>query len=213
MPWRVLLLDAVILGLVGVMVAVVLLVDGGGGSPVVHGGSGAFVLHRASGSQPVAVRSCASHIAGERLHADPRDDLVARPVTFHGLRAASRAAARAPSHAFQSKNGEYRPLKVIADVEANALATVSIAPPDRGRARLVYRLPFPGGRRARGLRLAEGQVAVRFEGCPPSQGRFSSPGSVESRTQFSGGFLFSKPQCLRIDVYDRIGRTRRRYTE
>jgi hypothetical protein len=205
MSWRrLLLLDAVVLCFVGGMVAVVLVADGGGGS---------LVVKRGGGSKPVAVRSCATRIEGGRLRPNPRNDFVAGPVIFYGLRDASRAAVRDPSHAFQSKKREYPPVKIIAEVRATAVVTVSIARSDRGRARLVYRVPFPGGRRAVGLRLEEGQVAVRFEGCPPSQGRYSTPGSVGARTQFGGGFLFTEPQCLRLDVYDTTEKRRRRYVE
>jgi hypothetical protein len=145
------------------------------------------------------------------LHPNRRDDLLAGPLIFYGLRNANRAALRHPSEAFRTVDGEYPPLKIIAEVRANALATVSIARRDRERARLVFGLPFPRGKRRLGLRLEEGQIAVRFEGCTPSQGRFSSAGAVGRRTQFNGGFLFTRPQCLRILVYDHLARRRRRY--
>src|SRR4051794_26729328 len=102
--WLLLLLDAVILGLVGGMVAVVLHEDGGGGS---------LVVDRGSGSKPArleAVRSCASRIEGRRLHPSPRDDFVAGPVIFYGLRDVNRAAMRHPSEAFRTKKGEYPPV-------------------------------------------------------------------------------------------------------
>jgi hypothetical protein len=81
---------------------------------------------------------------------------------------------------------------------ADTVVTVAIAPADRERATLFYRFPFPGGQRALGFRLDEGQAVVPFESCPPNRRRFSGRGVVGRRTQFNGGFLFTEPQYLRL---------------
>lgn len=141
----------------------------------------------------------------------PRDDVVTGPIIFYGLRQLNRVAIRDPSQAFKTKNGEYAPIKTVTEVRADTVATVAIAPEDRARATLFYRLPFPGGRRALGFRLNEGQAVVRFMSCPATERRYSRRGVVGPRTQFNGGFLFTKPQCLRLDVYDETRGTRRRH--
>ncbi len=165
-----------------------------------------------SGPRPDGRRDCASRIEGRRLPPLPRNDLITGPIVFHGLREYSRIATRDPSEAFETKNGEYKPLKIITDVRADTVVTVAIAPADRKRATLFYS-DFPRGQRALGFRLEEGQAVVRFESCPPSKRRFSGRGIVGPRTQFNGGFLFTESQCLRLDVYDQTRRTARRYIE
>jgi hypothetical protein len=162
---------------------------------------------------PGAVRDCASRVEGRRLRAVRRHDLIAGPVVFHGFRQYSRIARRNPSEAFRSRNGEYRPLKMVTDVRAGAVVTVAIAPADRQRAALFYRTPFPAGRRAFGFRLDEGQAVVRFESCSANQPRFSGRGVVGGRTQFNGGFVFTEPQCLRLDFYYRSRTRPVRYVE
>jgi hypothetical protein len=157
--------------------------------------------------KPEAIRDCASRIEGRRLTPMPSRDVVVGPIIFYGLRELSRVAMRDPSHAFRTKNGEHMPIKTITEVRADTVATVAIAPQDRARARLFYRLPFPSGRRALGFRLDEGQAVMRFISCPARKRRYSGRGVVGPRTQFNGGFLFTEPQCLRLDVYDEIRAT------
>ena len=157
-----------------------------------------------------AVRTCANRSKGRHVRPNRRHDLVAGPVTFYGFRDASRAALRHPSRAFRTASGGYRLSEMVAEVGPAAVAGVSIARRDRGRARLLYRLPFPADKRRLGLRVEDGQINVRFEGCTPSQGRFSSLGGSRRGTFFNGGFVFTGPQCLRLDVYDHLTRTRGR---
>jgi hypothetical protein len=155
-----------------------------------------------------AVRNCASRVEGGHLRTSGRRDLLAGPIVFYGLRSAGADALRDPAHAFQTKKGEYPPLKVITEVAANSVVTVSIPPGDRRQAALLYR--FRGGYRALGYRISDGQRVVRFESCPQNRRRFSSRGVVGPRTQYNGGFVFSEPQCVRLDVF--VDGRSRRYT-
>ncbi|HEV2060508.1 MAG TPA: hypothetical protein VGR11_14220 [Solirubrobacteraceae bacterium] len=135
--------------------------------------------------------------------------MIAGPIIFYGLKERNRVAARDPSEAFKSINREYMPIKTVTEVRADTVVTVAVAPEDRRRAALLYR--FPSGNRSLGFRLDEGQTMVRFESCPEDKRRFSGPGVVGPRTQFNGGFLFTEPQCLRLDVYNQTRGTARRH--
>jgi hypothetical protein len=156
-----------------------------------------------------AVRPCTSGGEARPRRPSRRHDVFAQPVVFHGLRGAARLALRRPSRAFRSKDNRYPPVTVVAEVAPGVEAVVSVAPRNRGRARLVYRLPLPESRH--GLGLEEGQVVVRFQGCPPSQGRYSIGGGPGPSTRFVGRFLVTDPQCLGLVVRDLISGRRRRY--
>ena len=156
-----------------------------------------------------AVRPCTSGIESRPRRPSRRRDVLARPVVFHGLGDSARLALRRPSRAFRSKDNRYPPVTVVAELATGAEAVVSVAPRNRGQARLVYRLPLPESRH--GLRLEEGQVVVRFHGCPPSQGRFSIGGGPSPSTRFAGRFIVTDPQCLELVVRDLTSGRRRRH--
>jgi hypothetical protein len=198
--------------LAGAAVVVILVVDDEDANEPSAASGGAAAPARGVPT-PQAVRDCASRVEGGRLSPRPRQDLVAGPIVFYGLRDANRVALRRPSEAFETKNGEYKSVKTITEVRADTKVTVAIAPTDRKRATLFYGLPFPSGRRALGFRLDEGQAVVRFESCPANHRRFSGHGVVGPRTQFNGGFLFTEPQCYRLDVYNGTNGAVRRYVE
>ena len=195
-------------------VLIVVADDGGSGENPGDSRSATGTSSRSPGvPKSEGVRDCASRVESRLLTPRPRDDLVAGPITFYGLRELNRVATRHPSEAFETKNDEYRPLKTITEVRADTVVTVAIAPADRKRATLFYRQPFPSGRRALGFRLDEGQAVIRFESCPANRRRFSGRGVVGPRTQFNGGFLFTEAQCVRLDVYDQTNGTTHRYVE
>lgn len=164
---------------------------------------------RTSVATPEVVRDCASRVEGRRLTPEPREDLVAGPIVFYGLREWGRAAEANPSEAFRSRADEYAPIKTITDVPADSVVTVAVAPADQQRAALVYR--WRGGRRVFGFRLSEGQRIVQFRSCPADHRRFRGRGRVGPRTQYNGGFLFAGPQCLHLDVFTKGRRNPRRY--
>jgi hypothetical protein len=148
--------------------------------------------------RPDLVRDCASRVEGRRLTPNRRVDLIAGPIIFYGLRKWGRVARARPSEAFRSRAGEYAPIKTITEVRADSVVTVAVTPADRRHAALLYR--WRGGRRMFGFRLSEGQRVVQFRSCPAGHRRFRGRGRVGPRTQYSGGFLFAGPQCLRLDV-------------
>jgi hypothetical protein len=165
--------------------------------------------------RPEAFRGCRTHIEGRLPPADRRKDFIAGPVRFRGFRAYSRFAAREPRRDFfEIPGGHYRGLKFVTEVRAGADVTVAIGPASRDSAGLLFDLNGRSG--PSGIRLRWSQRAVRFRACPAdrsaSNPRFYRRATVGPWTQFNGGFLFTRPQCLRLDVYVR-GRAPRRFVE
>lgn len=166
--------------------------------------------------RPGAVRGCRTHIEGRLPPADRRQDLIVGPVRFRGFRAYSRFAAREPRERllrdfFEIRDGEYHSLKFVTEVKAGVDVIVAIAPGSRDKAGLLYDLDLEYGRY--GVRFRDRQLAVRFRACradhPAGSPRFYRRATVGPWTQFNGGFLFTKPQCLRLDVYVRGAKPRR----
>jgi len=144
------------------------------------------------------VRDCASRVASGRLQPGP-DDVRVGPITIHSLR----GAARRPPQEFDRKPGFGLPVKTVAEVAADARATLSVVPTDRDHVSLMYGGPGSVGRN--GFRLSDGISAVAFEACPPDEPRFSSSGVVGARTQFNGGFAVGGADCYEIEVRVREG--------
>ena len=162
-----------------------------------------------------ASRDCPTHIEGRLPPADSHKDLTVGPVRFRGFRRTSRDALTGrPGDYFEIRHGEYHGLKFITEVRAGTDVTVAIAPPSRDRARLLYDLHFKYGRY--GIPFDQGERAVRFRACAADHAAFSprfyGRRTVGPWTQFNGGFLFARPQCLRLDVYVR-GKEGRRFVE
>lgn len=165
--------------------------------------------------RPDTVRDCRTHVEGRLPPIDRRTDLVVGPVRFRGFRAYSRRAARGrPGDWFEIRDDEYHSLKVVTEVRAGVDVIVAIAPANRRLAGMLYKLDVAYGRYGVPFRAA--QQTVRFRACrarrPAEHPRFYRRATVGPWTQFNGGFLFTRPQCLRLDVYVR-GREPRRFTE
>jgi hypothetical protein len=99
---------------------------------------------------------------------------------------------------FKRRTGGYLAIKVLVGIEAGRRVTVAIAPSSRRRAGLIY-----DARSKRGgplLHLKETERAVEFRPCRPDEPRFQGNGTGGPRTDFAGGFLITKPHCLRLQV-------------
>ena len=161
-----------------------------------------------------ATRDCATHIEGRLPPADPSEDFYAGPVRFPRLLTPPVAspAARAGAY-FRRRNGEYGGLKFVTEVRANTDVTVAIAPANRKTAGMLYGLDEIDYGRF-GIPFDEGEQVVRFKSCPADKRsfapRFYRRRTVGPWTQFNGGFILTRPQCVRLDVYVR-GRPARRY--
>jgi hypothetical protein len=129
---------------------------------------------------------------------EPERDFKAGDATFFGLRSLAETARRRPGVVFESRREGFAAFKVLAGIEAGHRVTVAIAPSSRGRAGLIY-----GARTKRTgplLHLNETERAVEFRPCRSDEPRFDGKGTVGPRSDFSGGFLVTKPHCLRLRV-------------
>ena len=163
-----------------------------------------------------ATRDCASHIEGRLPPARARNDLIVGPVVFRGFRATSRFAAREGGRGFyEIRDGQYHTLKFVTEAKAGVDVIVAIAPESEKRAAMLYELDGVEYGRY-GVPFEQGEQAVRFRGCPADHPagspRFYGRRTVGPFTQFNGGFMFTGPQCLKLDLYVE-GRPARRYTE
>jgi hypothetical protein len=138
-------------------------------------------------------RDCGSRVEDGTLRPNRRRDVIAGPLVLYGLR----EAARAPASSFRGRYGRHQPWKAVTEVAHGSDVLVQIQQRYRGRVSLLYR--FPGGDRS-GYRLSDGDLAVRFKPCPPSEPRRLGRGTVGSRTQFNGGFVVAGPQCVELRV-------------
>jgi hypothetical protein len=141
------------------------------------------------------VRDCASRVEGGRLRPDLARDVRVGPVIFYGLR----EAAAAPMRDFAAPPRLGRAWKTVTEVRAATRVTVTISPPDRRAAVLLYG-NFDRMNRQGMWKLTDGAAAVRFEACPPDQPRFSGRGPVGRRTQFNGGFLTNGARCIVVEA-------------
>jgi len=195
----------------------VALVAGGAGWLLTRDDGADGRTSRALSARPPAVavtRDCRTHIEGRLPPADPSADLTVGPVRFRGFRATSRFAIRDRGRGFfEIRNREYHGLKFIAEVRAGADVVLAIAPENRDMAGLLYDRDVRYGRF--GIPFEEGERAVRFRACSadhPASSLLYGRRTIGAWTQFNGGFILTKAQCLRLDVYVRGG-TARRYAE
>ena len=150
--------------------------------------------------QATFTRDCASRVEGGALRPNARTDVIAGPVIFYGLR----DAARLPASMLAGRHGRFRPWKAVTEVAHGREVTLAIPSRLRKRVALVYR--FRGGA-GFGYKLSEGDPAIRFRPCAPTEPRRSGRGTVGSRTQFNGGFVVARPTCVELHVAIR-GRVR-----
>lgn len=141
------------------------------------------------------LRDCASRIEGSQLEFRPKSDVRLGPVVFYGLR---NATHQAPSE-FTTERGLSPAWKAVTEVTANTRATLTIPQAEQSGVALLY-ANFGKGE-GRGWRLTDGSSAVRFEGCPAGEPRFSRRrATVGPRTQFNGGFIIGKAGCYEVEV-------------
>lgn len=129
---------------------------------------------------------------------DRRRDFVAGPITFYGLRDEARRARTHLRSAFRSQGDAYAPVKILAGVRAGTDVRVEIARASRHTAGMLYGSSVDRGRRFY-ARLEETDSALLFTACPADEPRHDA-GVVGAETTFSGGFVVTKPTCLRLRV-------------
>jgi hypothetical protein len=134
------------------------------------------------------VRSCGSEVLGD-LGAHPtKGAVVAGPIMFVGLVGARNLFPKD----LVAASGGYYSVKVLVVVKEGWRAAVSVSPPQRTKARLLYDPSvFSTGPP---YKLRQGEPAVTFAACT------GGGTSWADATQFNGGILVTGPLCLRLQV-------------
>lgn len=102
-------------------------------------------------------------------------------------------AARLPSRAFKPREGRYSAIKVLAVVMGSNDVTVTVPISQRHWVSLLY---DPTARATRnGFLLSAGDPRVTFKTC---QG---------GKPQYNGGFIATKPGCVRLEIESRTSST------
>jgi hypothetical protein len=134
-----------------------------------------------NGPRPDLSLSC--YGSGTRQSGDETaDGVTAGPLVLDGLR----------------ERGRGRVLRTEAVVEPGSAVVIAVAPRDRGRAGLLFGLPWRGPHR-----LSVADRVVRLEGCSDT-----TTGGGPAR--FEGGVVRRGPGCVALDVYAGSDALRRR---
>ena len=141
-----------------------------------------------TGAKDVApfVRNCASAVFGEP---NIRNAVSIGPLMLVGIP----QAARLPSRAFKPHEGRYSAIKVLAVVLESSDVTVTIPAAQRDWVSLLH---DPGARATKnGFLLSAGDPRVTFKSCPGGE------------PQYNGGFIATRPGCVRLEVESRTSST------
>jgi hypothetical protein len=141
-----------------------------------------------TGAKDVApfVRDCASAVFGEP---NIENAVSLGPLMLVGIP----QAARLPSRAFKPHEGRYSAIKVLAVVMGSSDVTVTVPRSQRDWASLLY---DPTARATRnGFLLSAGDPRVTFKTCQGGE------------PQYNGGFIATKPGCVRLEIESRTSST------
>jgi hypothetical protein len=141
---------------------------------------------------PDGVRRCGARIEtpGPTV-IRPRHDIRVGPVVWFALRHPERQIVASP--------GPDLLAKVAIAVRAGKPALIRIPRSARRDIALTYAADADGNTPSV-RRVADGQVLVRVEPCPPGTRRFSDGGRVGPWTTFSGGFVLRRRGCYPLEV-------------
>jgi hypothetical protein len=143
-----------------------------------------------AGDEKTYVRSCSSSAYGDLGRDWRRNAVVAGRLAFVGMAGQRRAA-----ELDVVGPGRANPLKVLVVVEPGATPTLTIARASRGNAALGYN-PVRHDGSSKGVPLADGTTAVRFNGCRA----VASREPWNRGTQFPGYFLVARAGCVQVEV-------------
>jgi hypothetical protein len=145
--------------------------------------------------RPAAVRTCSMVGSGGLAANYRRRALVLGPLALGGLRTYSPRTPLPPARG--ARRGAY---EVIAILAAGADVTITIPRYERSTVALIY---DPGKFRDDGLyRVADLDHTMRLVACRSR--RFN-----HGVSQFDGGFVVTRPQCVRLRVATSSGRSYR----
>jgi len=141
----------------------------------------------------VFVRACDDSVFGELGPGWRKDSVVIGPISFLGLR----GYRHGPDRFFQSRNGRYRALKVLAVVTGDREVTVSIADRNTDQVRMKYDPSAWGDRTL--YPLEAGDTTTVFGPCLPHR-----------PTQFNSAFLVTGRACATLEISTGDGEPLRR---
>jgi hypothetical protein len=128
------------------------------------------------------VRNCASAVFGEP---NIENAVLIGPLMLVGIP----QAAKLPSRAFKPHEGRYSAIKVLAVVTGSSDVSVTVPAGQRDWVSLLY---DPTARATRnGFLFSAGDPRATFKTCPGGE------------PQYNGGFIATKPGCVRLDVENR----------
>jgi hypothetical protein len=140
---------------------------------------GGSAVPTSSDDVPPFVRTCGSAVFGTP---NLRNAITIGPLVLVGVP----QAAGLDRRAFEPHDGRFQAIKVLAVVPGPADVTVTVPSSQRGSVALLY---DPAARANRyGFRFSSGDPRVTFASC----------GGTE--TQYNGGFLATRPVCVRLEV-------------
>jgi hypothetical protein len=132
------------------------------------------------------VRNCASAVFGEP---NSENAVSLGPLMLVGIP----QAARLSSRAFKPHDGRYSAIKVLAVVMGPNDVTVTVPSSQRHWVSLLY---DPTARATRnGFLLSAGDPRVTFKTCQGGE------------PQYNGGFIATKPGCVRLEIESRTSST------
>jgi hypothetical protein len=134
------------------------------------------------------VRGCGSEVLGDLGKHPTTGAVVAGPIMFVGLVGARDLL---PKDLVAAGGGHYS-VKVLVVVKQGWRAAVSVPPPQRTKARLLYDPSvFPSGPP---YKLRQGESIVTFASCT------GGGTSWADATQFNGGIIVTGPLCLHLRI-------------
>lgn len=131
----------------------------------------------------VFVRACDDSVFGELGRGWKKASVIMGPIAFVGLP----SYRDGPDRYFRSRHGRYPALKVLAVVSGEGVISVSIAPGDTDRVRMMYDPSAWGDRNL--YPLEAGDSTTVFGPC-----------LTRRSTQFNGGFLVTGRTCATLEV-------------
>jgi hypothetical protein len=133
------------------------------------------------------VRTCRSSVFGTLGHGWRQDSVNLGRIAFVGMERLATASAKTFDE----------PVKILAVVKAGTSVTVQVTASEAGAVSLFYDL----SKFNPGSTVESGDSAVTFVPCKPGKSPFEEFGASGHATQFNGGFIVSRPECVAVDVF------------
>lgn len=144
------------------------------------------------GARPPGPRShtrpCTSSVSGDQGSGWKENSVISGPLAFVNVRPYESVSPKS----FRRRGNGYRSTKALVAVRNGAAVTVTVPDSHRRRGAMLYDRERFG---RRGYALADGHLTVSFLACSDHDERTSG-----GWTQFNGGFVLTRAQCLPLEV-------------